>query len=45
LPPNAILGQEVPKTRANINNPISDLNVHELPKLSRLLGNRTGGTE
>jgi len=39
-----ILSQMVLKIHANINNPTSPLNVHELPKFSRLIGNRGWGT-
>ena len=39
VPKTPILGQEVLKTHANINHPISALNVRESPKFSRLVGN------
>jgi len=41
-PKTLILGQEVLKIHANVNNPISALNVHKLPKFLCLLGNRVG---
>jgi len=44
-PQNPILVQEVLKIHTNINNPISALDVRELPKFSRLLGNWVGGTQ
>jgi len=42
--PKPILGQEVLKIHANINNPVSDLNIRELPKFLHLLGNQDRGT-
>jgi len=40
----SILRQEVLKIHANINSPISTLNVRESPKFPRLVGNRGRGT-
>ena len=41
-----ILGQEVLKIHANINNnPISALNVHKSPKFLHVIGNRGRGTQ
>jgi len=39
-----MLGQEVLKVYANINNPIYGLNVRESPKFPRLMRNRCRGT-
>jgi len=44
LPQTPILGQEVLKIHANINNVISALNASESPKFSLLLWNLDGGT-
>jgi len=43
-PKTPILGQAVRKIHANINNPISALNVRESPKFPRYVGNRDRGT-
>jgi len=43
-PKTAILGQKIMKIYANINMPISALNVRELPEFQRPAGNRGWGT-
>jgi len=43
-PETAILGQQILKIHANINIPISALNVRESPEFQRHIGDRGRGT-
>jgi len=45
LPRTVILGQKVLKIRANVNMPISVLNVRESPEFSCYIGNWGWGTQ